>query len=92
MKEVTKVIGFRPLLINCCVNHCLAYTGRFRNATKCINCRASRYQDYALNIEEDNAVELAIDEDSDDENNATYGSTFGPLQGCKVSQNSGCKF
>lgn len=41
--KLQRELGIIPKVIDCCINQCLAYTGRFRMATRCYSCNESRY-------------------------------------------------
>lgn len=81
VRELVKIVGFSPVNIDCCINRCIAFTGRYRNATRCPECNHHRYQD----LEAEGDVHDTDPEDSENEHDAPFEQVFArPQPVCNI--------
>lgn len=58
IRDLEKLVGFKPVKIDCCVDGCAAFTGTRRHATRC-KCGKPRYQ-VPLETDADTPLESPI--------------------------------
>jgi hypothetical protein len=67
--HLQNITGLFPVKIDCCVNGCQAYVGRYRRAKRCSSCRHSRYQEDRPG--DDDCLDVNVD-DSDQSDDESY--------------------
>jgi hypothetical protein len=69
LRHLQEIVGIYPVKVDCCVNRCLAYVGRYRRSKKCAICEHKRYQ--LDRSGDENVPDFDLD-DSDLSDGATY--------------------
>jgi hypothetical protein len=67
--HLQRITGLYPQKVDCCLNGCLAYVGRYRRAKKCQHCGQKRYQQDKDGDDDIPDIHL---QDSDESDSATY--------------------